>query len=272
MFRSYLPEPGLVAQDIQAQLKENLNIDASIEVMESGAFIAESSAGNLDRLYLLGWKRTTHITNFLDYHFGRANPQFGDPHPEIYELLEQGAQIADAAAAEAIYTDANNAIRELVPMVPIAHGGSGVAYLADVEGAQASPLGNEYMAAMKPGDRDTFDVDAERRADQPLLRRRDRRRVAAGLRAGHRVAVRLRIGGTAAEPALATSCEPNEDLTMWTCTLRDGVTFHDGSSLDAMDVLASWQAGLDASSPTHVGNTGAFEYFSYLWGLMNVQE
>ena len=30
--RGYLPEPGLVAQDIQAQLKENLNIDASIEV------------------------------------------------------------------------------------------------------------------------------------------------------------------------------------------------------------------------------------------------
>jgi hypothetical protein len=40
-----------------------------------------------------------------------------------------------------------------------------------------------------------------------------------------------------------------------------------------MDVLASWQAGLDASSPTHVGNTGLWEYYAYLWdGLMNVEE
>jgi len=30
--------------------------------------------------------------------------------------------------------------------------------------------------------------------------------------------------------------------------------------------------GLDASSPLHVGNTNAWEYYSYLWGLMNVEE
>ena len=33
--RSYLPEPGVVAQDIQAQLAE-IGVDAEIEVMESG--------------------------------------------------------------------------------------------------------------------------------------------------------------------------------------------------------------------------------------------
>ena len=32
------------------------------------------------------------------------------------------------------------------------------------------------------------------------------------------------------EPALATGCEPNADLTEWTCTLREGVKFHDGST------------------------------------------
>jgi hypothetical protein len=34
-----------VAQEIQVQLEENLGITAEIEVMESGAFIAASSAG-----------------------------------------------------------------------------------------------------------------------------------------------------------------------------------------------------------------------------------
>ncbi|MFZ6019460.1 MAG: ABC transporter substrate-binding protein, partial [Chloroflexota bacterium] len=53
--RGYLPEPGLVATDIQAQLKQNLNIDAEIVVMESGAFIDESTSGRLNGFYLLGW-------------------------------------------------------------------------------------------------------------------------------------------------------------------------------------------------------------------------
>jgi ABC-type transport system substrate-binding protein len=73
------------------------------------------------------------------------------------------------------------------------------------------------------------------------------------------------------EPALATGCEANDDATVWTCTLREGVKFHDGSDFDANDVVASWAAGIDASSPYHIGNTGAWEYYTYLWDqLMNV--
>ena len=40
--------------------------------------------------------------------------------------------------------------------------------------------------------------------------------------------------------------------------------------MDANDVVASWIAGIDASSPLHVGNTGTFTYYAYLWdGLIN---
>ena len=34
------------------------------------------------------------------------------------------------------------------------------------------------------------------------------------------------------QPFLAESVEPNADYTQWTITLRDGVTFHDGTPLD----------------------------------------
>lgn len=270
--RGYLPEPGTVAQDIQAQLETNLGIKAEIVVMESGTFIAESTAGNLDGLYLLGWGADyPHITNFLDFHFSEANPQFGTPHPEIYELLKQGAQIADPAAAESIYVQANNAIRELVPMVPIAHGGSGVAYRAEVTGAHASPLSNEVMSVMNAG-KDTF---VWMQNAEPISLFCADETDGESLRACEQINESLysyEVGGTDVVPALATGCEPNADLTVYTCALRQGVTFHDGSTFDANDVVASFSTGLDYTNPNHKGNTGAFEYYSYLWGLINAPQ
>lgn len=270
VFRGYLPEPGLVATDIQAQLKQNLNIDAEIVVMESGAFIDESTSGRLNGFYLLGWGADyPHITNFLDFHFGRANPQFGKPFPEIYELLEQGARIADPDEATPIYEQANNKIKELVPMVPIAHGGSGVAYRADVVGGHASPLGNEYFAVMDPGGRSTF---VWMQNAEPISLYCGDETDGESLRACEQVLESLlgyEVGGTEVKPALATECTPNEDLTEYTCKLRPNVKFHDGSTFDANDVVMSWVVAWDAAHPLHIGNTGAFEYFSYLWGLMN---
>ncbi len=71
---------------------------------------------------------------------------------------------------------------------------------------------------------------------------------------------------------MATGCSANEDSTVWTCNLRAGVKFHDGSTFDANDVVVSWAAGIDASNPLHTGNTGSFDYYSYLWdGHMNAK-
>ena len=47
------------------------------------------------------------------------------------------------------------------------------------------------------------------------------------------------------EADLATSWESSEDLSEWTFELRPGVTFHDGSALDAEDVVATFEAILD---------------------------
>ncbi len=44
------------------------------------------------------------------------------------------------------------------------------------------------------------------------------------------------------EPALATEWEVNDDATVFTFTLREGVTFHNGETMDAEDWIASWQA------------------------------
>ncbi|MDH4334606.1 MAG: ABC transporter substrate-binding protein, partial [Chloroflexota bacterium] len=126
--RGYLPDPGLVAVELQTQLA-NIGITADIQVQESGTFIDNSSAGLLNGFYLLGWGADyPDPTNFLDYHFNNpANLQFGTIDTSVTNALKIGAQTEDPVARQAAYEDANNALLETVPMIPIAHGASAAA-------------------------------------------------------------------------------------------------------------------------------------------------
>jgi len=265
--RGYLPEVARVAEEIQAQLKANLNIDAEIVVEESGTYLGKANAGELDGFHLLGWGADyPHVTNFLDFHFSGNKKQFGAPYPEIYEPLAQAAQIVDPAVAEPLYVQANNAVKEFVPMVPVAHGGSATAYRADVVNPQASPLTNETFSVTKPGDRTTF---VWMQNAEPISLFCQDETDGESLRACEQVGQSLyayEVNGTAVEPALAEVCEPNADLSEWVCKLHQGVKFHDGSDFDSGDVVASFVAGINATSPLHVGNTGAYEYWYTLWG------
>jgi ABC-type transport system substrate-binding protein len=265
--RGYLPDPNVVAQDIQSQLKENLNITVKIEVMESGAFLDAAAAGQLQGIHLLGWGADyPDQTNFLGYHFGTgASDQFGDKFTDITDALTKGAQLASDDERKPFYEAANNAIRTHVPMIPVAHGGSAVAYKASIEGAQANPLGNEAFQVMSNGT-DTF---VWMQNAEPISLYCADETDGESLRACNQVTEPLlnyEIGGTAVVPALAESYEPNDDLTEWTFHLRQGVKFHDGSSLDANDVVTSLNLQWDAASPLHKGNTGAFTYWSGLFG------
>jgi ABC-type transport system substrate-binding protein len=266
--RGYLPNPTQVATDIQAQLKANLNIDATIDVQESTTYLDNANAGKLDGIHLLGWGADyPDVTNFLDVHFGAgATQQFGKHYSDIEAALKTGATTADQAGRNTAYAEANKLIKEHVPMIPVAHGGSAVAYRADVKDAHSSPLGNELFSVMTPGDRQQFVF--MQGAEPGGLYCADETD-GESLRACEQMTESLysyKVGGLDAEPALATKCEPNADLTQWTCTLRDGVKFADGSTLDANDVVASFAAQWDSDNPLHKGRTGDFVYFSTLFG------
>jgi len=265
--RGYLPQPGVVAQDIQAQLKANLNIDVEIEVQESGTFLDNADSGNLDGLHLLGWGADyPDQTNFLDYHFGAgSSKQFGNKFDDLTAKLKEAAALADDAAREPLYAEANNMIKLHVPMIPVAHGGSAVAFKASATGVHASPLGNESMAVISTG----ADTLVWMQNAEPISLFCADETDGESLRACEQVTESLlayEIGGTAVVPSLAEKCEANADLTEWTCTLRKDVKFHNGFTLDAADVVASMGLQWDAASPLHKGNTGAFTYFNALFG------
>ncbi len=68
--------------------------------------------------------------------------------------------------------------------------------------------------------------------------------------------VRYKDGTLEVEPALATDWTISEDGTVYTFTLREGVTFHDGSAFDAEAVKFNFDRMLDEAHPYH--DTGPF--------------
>ena len=150
----------------------------------------------------------------------------------------------------------------------IAHGGSGAAWKNDVTstcGANdetkdppdspcyANPL-LENFKTFKAGDRDTL---VYMQNAEPLSLYCGDETDGETLRACQQIRESLYAygGATALEPvpALATGCTANDDLTVWTCALRDGVKFADGSDFGADDVITSFAAQWDNAEPAPCG-------------------
>jgi peptide/nickel transport system substrate-binding protein len=73
------------------------------------------------------------------------------------------------------------------------------------------------------------------------------------------------LGSTVPVPALAEECVSNEDTTVWTCSLRQGVKFHDGTDFNADAVVFNYERWRFTDNPYHFENQ-VFEYYEYMWG------
>ncbi len=206
--RGYLPDPPQIATEIQAQLKNNLGIETTLDLQESGTFLDAAAAGTLEGIYMLGWGADyPDVSNFLDYHFGAGSGvKFGSIFPDLAAAITKGGTSSVDADREAAYTDANNLIKKYVPAVVMIHGGSGTAFKADVDGAHSSPLGTEIFSVMKAADRDTL---VWMQNAEPLSLFCGDETDGETLRACEQIFESLyayEVGGTKAIPSLATDC------------------------------------------------------------------
>ncbi len=172
--RGYLPQPSVVAQDIQAQLAA-VGINVTLDNQESTTFIDNANGGKLP-FYLLGWGADyPDATNFLDYHFGAgASPQFGTGFSDIQALLTQAAAKTQQSERDPLYA-------QVAALLAAAR--------ADDPGRQrwlghGLQEGRDQPAGEPPVERGagpdgrarsgSVRLRPERRARRPLLRRRDR--------------------------------------------------------------------------------------------------
>ena len=272
--RGFLARPRLAAENIQAQLARNLNIKVKLIPIDSNEFLEAVDEGLLPGLFLLGWGADyPDASNFLDPHFSAgATKMFGTPFADISEPLAQALLSADEQIRRPHYESANNAIRQHIPMIPLSHGAwalpesMAVAYHQSVEAAHANPFGFERFAQVSLLGKDAL---VWMQSAEPLSLYCADETDTESLRACAQITEPLyqfQASGAQVEPALAENCQPSGDLQVWTCTLRQGVRFHDGSLLDANDVAYSWIIQWDAAHPFHKGRTGEFAYFQALWG------
>jgi peptide/nickel transport system substrate-binding protein len=263
--RGYQPLANQLAQEFQSQLAR-IGIKATLKVMESGDFLAAVSAGE-EPLFMLGWLQDyPDPTDWVDYHFTGASDDFGEAYPDLVEAIRNAAVETDPAKRTELYQPVNELIKQHVPMVPVAHGTNAIVYTAAVEGAHASPLGNEEFRVMSvPGkDQIVWLQNAE-----PITLFANDETDGETFRACNAIFDTLywyKVGTAELVPALAESYEVNDDLTEWTFKLRQDAKFSDGTPMDANDVVATFTAMWDASSPMHTGNTGVFEYYGGFFG------
>jgi len=269
--RVYLPSPGKVGQEIQAQLKQ-IGVKIKLEPKESGTFLKSATAGN-ETMTLLGWGADyPDATNFYDTHVGPNKKDFGKPWDDIVAQMRIGGTTSDNAKRQAAYDKVNELIKQHVPMIPIAHGFSAQGYSAAVEGAHANPLTPNEYHKMK-GAKDTFvyvqagepiSLDCADESDGETFN------VCGQI---YEQLLSFKPGTVEIAPALATEYKGNPEATEWVFKLRPGVKFHNGAELDANDVFISFARQWDASHPLHKGNTGDFGYFSdYFGGFLNAKK
>ncbi|RLD03955.1 MAG: hypothetical protein DRI65_11740, partial [Chloroflexota bacterium] len=220
--------------------------------------------------------------NFLNYFFGFAgDDKIGDDpsawvkSPEAREgwyantdvayLLYQASINPDQAAREAMYQEVEALLHEDVARLWVAHNNTPLVFSTAVSGYIPQPVGADYFEGVTVEGTDTF-VFA-RGGDSVQL---DPAIVTDGesFRVTGQVLEPLyqyEEGSTKPIPALAESCTANDASTEWTCVLRQGVTFHDGTDFNADAVIFNYDRWRVTDSPYHF-DSQVFEYYEYMWG------
>lgn len=114
-----------VAVVLQEELKK-LNIKAEIEVLEFGAYLEKTAAGEHD-MFILGWSNSTGDADYGVYALFHSS-QHGDPgnrsfysNADVDALLDKARREADPTARAAIYKDALQKISDDSPMAFVLH-------------------------------------------------------------------------------------------------------------------------------------------------------
>lgn len=265
------PDPTGIATDLQAQLAA-VGIDTILEVQEATTFDANVLSGTLEGIFIRGW--TPDYLDPLNYMYRNLvadYQKFGAAFESIAAPLREASTTPNSPARAQHFAQANNALREAAILTPLGHGSSAVAWSAAVRGAHSSPIADENFAQVSiDGREQVVFLQSVEPASLYCADETDNNNLRICSQINESLYT-IETGGTEPIPSLATACTPNKDLTVWTCTLREGVRFHNGARFDAGDVRDSYAAQWDCAHPSHIGRSGLFRYWEFMSSFLNAE-
>ncbi|RMI37834.1 ABC transporter substrate-binding protein [Streptomyces triticirhizae] len=144
--RPYMPAPADIYELLRADL-EAVGVTIEPRPLTWNPDYQEATRSGGCDIYLLGWTGDfNEAYNFLGTWFDGYQQEWGFENEEIFDLLTEVRQEPDVAAREALYQEANEAIMEFLPGVPISSSPPSIAFSPDVNPPTVSPLTQENFA------------------------------------------------------------------------------------------------------------------------------
>lgn len=138
-----------IAQVLQAQLHQ-IGVEASIEVVEWGAFLDGTSRGDHD-MYIMGWVAVTGDADYGLYalfhsstHGGGGN-RFFYTNPRVDELLLQARTTVDPEVRKTIYAEIQTILQQEVPSFSIYDQFQNIGMQRNVLGFSMAPAGHHKV-------------------------------------------------------------------------------------------------------------------------------
>ena len=245
----------IIAEILQANLAE-VNEKFVVEVLGLPwpSYLAAQRAHKIP-IMTAGWLEDIHDAHnwyqpYTTGTYGARQNMPEDMRAQFKALLDEGVSLVDPAARHEVYLGFNAMYYDNVPGVPLALATSHNYEQSWVQGRIMNPIfsGIYYrtisktdaapdpttMVVLNTGDADTFD---------PALAYD----TASGEVLQNVYETLVFYDGEATDkfvPQLAESWTVSDDGTVWTFTIRQGVTFHEGGTLTASDVAYSFQRGI----------------------------
>ena len=146
--RPYMPDPEANFQAMVTNLEA-----CCFEVEEKSAVWDPNYVDNANNgrygAYLLGWTGDFgDPDNFIGTFFQDKSPAWGFDNQEIFDLLDQAEIETDEAERTELYEEANRKIMEFLPGLPYVHTKPALAFTANVEGYQPSPVSLEPFSSV----------------------------------------------------------------------------------------------------------------------------
>ena len=146
--RPYMPDPVRNFQAFRASLEE-----AGFAITPRSAPWSPDYLGLVDEgrcpLYLLGWTGDyADPDNFVGTFFRTPQEAWGFDNDEIFTALEEARREPDLDRRTELYQEANRLIMDFLPGVPYAHSEPALAFAANVQGYQPSPVSLEPFSVV----------------------------------------------------------------------------------------------------------------------------